>query len=580
MPSFAVDDGFAYSLPEAIPAGIGSIVRVPLGHRRVRGWVVDVREGDGTGLKEVLSRSGDMAVFGGRMLEVMRWAAIRYVAPLAAVLSKATPPNLPRADSWGPRPPLGHPAAGPSRAMRESLAGGRRPSTEVWLGAGPWSDAIAGTVAPVLERGRGALVVVPTVVEGEVLAAGLEAALGGRVVFAASAATGAVQTAAWAEAAGRAGCVLVGTRVVAFWPVRDLAMAFAVGEGRRGMKDKSTPTTHAREVLVKRSQMERCGLVLAGLVPTAEALARGTPIRVPAAGRSWGQVEVVDRRSEDAAGALLGPTARAALRATVAAGARVLVFTHRRATAQRCARCRQLRRCSDCGAGAFELGECARCSARSEECPHCGFARFELMGSGVSRVMAEVARVVGRATVGEAGSERPVVVGTERDLPGLRVDLTIIVDADGPILAPTYRAGEDALRLLGRAVAAAGPGRGRRGLLQTSDPEHPVVEALRRADPVGFVSPDAQRRAAAGFPPGGEVLVIEVEGAAPAAHDELLEAVGARADVFGPADAAGRLRWLLQGGDLTAARIAVRAVVARWREGGARVRIDADPVDL
>jgi len=107
-----------------------------------------------------------------------------------------------------------------------------------------------------------------------------------------------------------------------------------------------------------------------------------------------------------------------------------------------------------------------------------------------------------------------------------------------------------------------------------------VIEALRRADPMTFVRQDSAARAAAGFPPGGEVLILEVDGPTPDAGEELVAAIADRAEVLGPADSGGRTRWLLQGKDLTAARLAVRQVVARWREGGARVRIDADPVDL
>ncbi len=580
VPSFSVDDGFAYVVPDGIEAGVGSIVRVPLGGRRVKGWVVAESGGDGGALKSVLSRSGDLPVFDARFLDVMRWAAVRYVAPLAAVLAKATPPNLPRARSWKDRAPVGDLSDMPSCDLGMALAAGKRPSTEVWVGGGSWATPIASSVAAALTAGRSGLVVAPTVVESERLARDLTAVLGDRVVSAPSAGTGAQHTKAWVEAATRAGCLVVGTRAAAFWPVRDLAVAFVVGEGRRGMKDKSTPTTHAREILLKRAQMQRFGLVLCSLVPTAEALSLGTVHRIPAAGRPWGQVEIVDRRAEDGEGSLLGPTARAALRAALTADTSVLLFTHRRATAQRCARCKALRRCGHCGSGAFEVGICVRCERRSEECSECGFARFEMMGSGASRVAAEAGRVVGRSNVGAVGSGLPVLVGTERDLPGLEVGLTIVVDADGPILAPTYRAPEDALRLMARAIAAAGLGRGRRGLLQTSDPAHPVIDAIRRADPITFVRRDSTRRAAAGFPPGGEVLVLEVEGAVPDAGEQLEEAIGDRAEVLGPADGGGRTRWLLQGQDLTAARIAVRAVVSRWREGGARVRIDADPVDL
>ena len=580
VPSFSVDDGFAYAVPDGIEAGIGSIVRVPLGGRRVRGWVVGEGEGDGVGLKPLLSRSGDLPVFDSRFLDVLRWAAIRYIAPLAAVLAKATPPNVPRSRSWGDRPLPGKMPAAPSDGMRQALNAGRRPSTEAWIGGRSWARPIASAIAETLSTGRSGLVIAPTVAESEVLARDLTALLGDRVISGASGGTGAQRTSAWVEAATRSGSLTVGTRAVAFWPVRELAVAFVVGEGRRGMKDKSTPTTHAREVLLKRSQMERFGLVLCGLVPTAEALSVGTARRIPATGRPWGYVEVVDRRAEVGDGLLLGPTARAALRASLAAGTPVLLFTHRRATAQRCARCKALRRCVQCGSGAFDVGICARCETRSQDCPECGSARFEMMGSGASRVAAEAGRVVGRDNVGEPGSGRPVIVGTERDLPGLAVGLTIVVDADGPIIAPNYRAHEEALRLLARAVSAAGSGRGRRGLLQTSDPSHPVIEAIRRGDPITLVKRDSARRAAAGFPPGGEVLVLEVEHAALDAAEELAEAVGDRAEVLGPVESAGRTRWLLQGKDLTTARTAVRSVVSRWREGGARVRIDADPVDL
>ncbi len=580
VPSFSVDDGFAYSVPNGIEVGVGSIVRVPLGGRRVKGWVVASSEGDDFGLKSVLSLSGDLAVFDTRFLDVLRWAAIRYVAPLAAVLAKATPPNLPRARSWRARDPLEGVPEGPSPGLAMAVAVGNRPSTETWVGGGSWAGPIASSVAPALAAGRSALVIAPTLSESDALIAELKTVLGDRVISSASGGTGAQQTKAWVEAASRSGSLVVGTRAAAFWSVRDLAVAFVVGEGRRGMKDKSTPTTQAREVLLKRSQMERFGLVLCSLVPSAESISIGRVRRIPAVGRPWGNVEVVDRRTDSSQGILLGSTVRAALRASLEAESSVLLFTHRRATAQRCARCRALRRCVDCGSGAFEVGRCARCEKRSEECAECGFVRFEMMGSGASRVAAEAGRIVGRSNVGEVGSGKPVIVGTERDLLGIEVGLTIVVDADGPILAPTYRASEDALRLLARAIVAAGSGRGRRGILQTYDPTHPIVDAIKRADPITFVRHDSARRAAAGFPPGGEVLILEVEDAVADAGEQLAEAIGDRAEVLGPAEGGGRTRWLLQSIDLTAARVAVRSVVSRWREGGARVRIDTDPVDL
>jgi primosomal protein N' (replication factor Y) len=183
--------------------------------------------------------------------------------------------------------------------------------------------------------------------------------------------------------------------------------------------------------------------------------------------------------------------------------------------------------------------------------------------------------------VGEAGSGRQVVVGTERDLAGLEpVDLALVVDADGLLRAPHYRAVEDGLRLLARVAAAAGPGRGRRALVQTADPSHPALEALRRGDPLPLLEAEAAQRIAAGLPPAGEVIVVEAGGAPESADAELRAAVAERAEVHGPAQRGGRLRWLLQGRDLHGPRIVLRRLVQDWRDAGARVRVDADPIDL
>ena len=261
-------------------------------------------------------------------------------------------------------------------------------------------------------------------------------------------------------------------------------------------------------------------------------------------------------------------------------GKRVLLFTHRRTTAQRCIACRELRACGECGAAPGVGPGCDRCGAEVGACLQCGGKRFEMLGSGLSRVSAEARRVVGPEAVGEAGSGRPVVVGTERDLPGLAVDLSMVVDGDGPMMAPTYRAAEDGLRLLGRVVAAAGTGRGRRGLIQTMQPEHPVMSALRRGDPLSFVRQDSDRRARLGFPPGGELIAVEAARVPEEWLGDVETLIGSRASVLGPAQVGERMRWLVQARDLTAARVVLRSVVGRWREGGARVRVDADPIDL
>jgi len=580
LPVFPVDDGFSYAVPDGMETPVGTIVRVPLGGRRVRGYVVSTGPGEHSGLKEILAVSGDMPVFDNDLLGVLRWAAIHYVAPVAAVLAKAAPPNLPRRVAT---PDLDEvPVVEDGIAdVASAAAAGSHTQARYWLGAGPWGRAVASLAGPALAAGRSVAVVAPSFAEATALSEELGEVFGNRVILGASGLGNGALTKAWSRAATQPGVLVVGTRDVAFWPITGLALGVVVDEGRRGMKDKATPTLNARDILWRRSAVERFPLVLCGPVPTGEALGRSPLVVRRTAGRVWGLVEIVDRRKDPPGRGLISDRSRKALHATVRKGGRALIFTSRRAPATRCVRCRTLRVCPECGAKPDRGPACLRCGAVLGNCAECGGNRFEALGSGMGRLINDAGGFLGHDTVGEADSGRPVVVGTERDIPGLSgIDLTVIVDADGPLLAPHYRAAEDGLRLLARAVLAAGTGRGRRAIIQTSDPERPAIRALARGEPLAMLKAHLEERAAFGLPPGGELLVLEADDLPEDADEMLREAVGDRAEIHGPADAKGRTRWLVQGRDLRSARVALRGVVHEWRDRGARVRIDADPIDL
>ena len=116
-------------------------------------------------------------------------------------------------------------------------------------------------------------------------------------------------------------------------------------------------------------------------------------------------------------------------------------------------------------------------------------------------------------------------------------------------------------------------------MIQTGRPDDPVIGALRHGDPMKLLTAILDERAATRLPPAGEVLVVELD-VAGAADGEIRELAGDRAEVFGPAEHAGRHRWLVQGSDLRAFRVGLRRLVHSWRDAGVRVRIDVDPLEL
>lgn len=560
VPTFAVDDGFLYSLPDAFEAKVGSVVRVPLSGRVVRGTVLALGDGDAEGLRPVKAVSPSLPLLDEPHLALHRWLAAHYVAPLAAMLRSAAPPNLPRSTRLVPAPVRG--------------AGGRRHVITADHAAAV-ADALAGR-----EPGSSALVVGPTGLEVAAIAQHLRAdGIDCEVVLPGDAA--AEVTAAWVVARTTPGTVVVGTPRVVAWPVAALRLAVLVDDARRGHKDRQSPTLHSRTVLVQRGRFEGLSVVATGLVPALEFVATGADVQRRGHGRAWAPVEVVDRRDDPPGTGLLTRRAEEAVAVAVAGGRRVLAFTHRRgyAPAFRCTTCRTVRVCPTCGTRATLTGVCARCGATLAACSHCGRGRFEPMGAGVGAVADRLSRIVGADAVGPPEAARAVTIASERDLPTVgAVDLAVAVDADGLMLGPSYRSGEDALRLLARVAATVGRGSGRRLIVQTSVPDHPVVESLRRGDPKDWVDEELAVRSRMGFPPAGELIVVEVRGG-PADPD--LGAEGWRgATVLGPVGHEGTQRWLIQGRDLTKARAGLRGVARRLRDRGAEVRIDADPIDL
>ena len=575
-----MDTGFRYSFGD-LELELGDQVRIPLGGRRARGWVVEVEEGDDEGLKAVLAKSGELPVFGSRQLVTMRWASQHYVAPLSVILGKAAPPNLPRAtdehDAWHAVPEF----QSPLPAVTAAAVAGRHVRPHYLLSPVSTVEAIAGLAGPVLTAGRSVVIIYPTAAEAESAAGALRGPFEERVLLATGSMHDRDVTRTWGTSAGVAGTLLVATPRALLWPVAGLGLGIVVEEGRRGHKERQTPTLHSREVMRRRSTVERFPLVFIGRVPTTELVAAGTPT-VKAPGRAWPLVEVVDRRLDPSIG-LFTEHVKAAIQGAVKRNEPVFVFTHRHgyAPAFLCVSCRSIRVCENCGSRLDRDGTCARCGHHQLACSSCEGRKFVPLGAGTGRVTAELGRFVDRTAVGPAGSGRAVEVGTVRDLVrSTTVDMAVAVDADGLFMGSNYRAAEDALRTLARLAGLVGRGRGKRAAIQTTRPDHPVIQALRRGDPSEFLDSEVDERAAYKLPPSGEVIVVEVTKAPDWVDAVMAELGNQRGTVLGPAERGDSKRWLVQGADLGSVRERLRELVHRLRDAQASVRVDVDPIEL
>lgn len=577
--SFAVDDGFWYEIPQHLAPDlkVGSIVRVPLSGRRVRGWVVEVasrREGE---LKEIAGISGAGPVFDDDLLRTLIWTARHYVAPVSTLLGRASPPNLPRA--MPPEPQVaeisssGHPIG---EVVSRTVAGDRAPVVAL---VGNWHRLRwLSELGAVLGSGGSVLVVAASAAEARLVhRAALE--IWGEAAVAAHGEDARSDTMAW-ESAQSPPRLLVGTPKTASWLIPGLALAVVLEEGRRAMKDRQTPTIHVREVMRNRSRIEGFNLVFYGPTPSVELLSAGAET-LHEGNRAWPLVEVVDRSEEGPGAGFLSDRALAAIKTTADRGGRVFVFTHRRAGfgSMRCVRCRALRTCTRCGARVARVERCPRCEAPVGPCHSCGGTEFEEMGTIPERLVSEVNRRLRHGAAHVHPADGNITVGTERDLAGLApVDLAVAADVDGMLMGIGYRTTEEALRQLARLALAIKEGHGTRLMLQTSRPGSLLITTMRRGDPIPYLERVLVERAREGSPPATELMTVEIRDRVPESAQSDLSGLDDAA-VMGPMSLENGQRWLLTG-RLGAARLQLREIVGRWRDGGATVRIDADPIDV
>ena len=128
--------------------------------------------------------------------------------------------------------------------------------------------------------------------------------------------------------------------------------------------------------------------------------------------------------------------------------------------------------------------------------------------AGVSEARQQLTRLlrepVGKITARDSDTENArVLIGTTAALRRVdRCDLVAFLEFDMLLASPHYRAEETALALLAEAARLAGPrAGGGRLLVQTRQPEHPMLRSVAEADPAIFSEHDSQLRRDLRLPP-------------------------------------------------------------------------------
>ncbi len=360
--------------------------------------------------------------------------------------------------------------------------------------------------------------------------------------------------------------VVVGARSAVFAPTRKLGLIVIDEEHEGSFKQETVPRYHARDVAVKRAQLEGVPVLLGSATPALETwrnaqTGRYTRIALDerVGARPMPEVTLIDMRYEKPAGVILSGPLRAAMTGALDDGGQVILLLNRRGfnTYAVCVNpaCRSVLKCRHCDVSlTYHQGRrklvCHFCDAELERMPACPACRKLLHygGIGTERLEREVraefpdhtARRMDSDTMRGHGSHEQVLsafkngevrilLGTQMIAKGLDfpdVTLVGVVDADTALHLPDFRAAERTFQIVTQVAGRTGRGdRPGRVLVQTYSPEVPSIAHARTHDYLGYVAGELAERQSHGLPPFGRLVRLIARGADPAAVKAYLEAL-------------------------------------------------------
>ena len=439
----------------------------------------------------------------------------------------------------------------------------------------------------------------------------------------------------WKAAATGEARVVVGARSALFLPYQDLGLIIVDEEHDPGFKQDDRVHYQARDMAVVRGSLGKFPVLLASATPSIESHVNARTQRyrhVVLPGRFSGvempEVSAIDmRREPPERGKWLAESMATAVQETLQKGQQALLFLNRRGYAPLtlCRSCGHRMECPQCTAWLVEHRfkkrlNCHHCGFTlplPEKCPKCaGEGALVACGPGVERIAEEVALRFPDAKLAILSSDlvpgltemREVIRGIEAGESNLIIGTQIVakghnfpdlclvgvVDGDlGLAQGADPRAGERTFQLLhqvtGRAGRASIKGR---GLVQTYNPDHPVMEAIIKGDREMFLEREIRQRQMGTLPPYGRLAALIISARDARLAEQFAREVARRApladriDVLGPAEAPvavvrGRYRWRLL---VRAPReIDIQAYLRAWMsflpevKGDLRLVVDVDP---
>lgn len=346
--------------------------------------------------------------------------------------------------------------------------------------------------------------------------------------------------------------VVLGTRSAVFAPFKNLGLIIIDEEQESTYKQEESPRYNAREVARFRCQLESAVLLLGSATPSVESYYRtvtgssqllSLPERVE--GIPLPQVTAEDMKQHYRQGNMLSLSTRLteSIQEALDSGQQCILFINRRGYSPMtiCRECGIIATCPRCAVSLnyhqdIKRFICHYCNYQVEDittCDNCSSHHLARVGWGTQKVEQDVRQLFPQARIDRLdldstrrrgalqkvltsmeNGNTDILIGTQMVAKGLdfpRVSLVGIINADGMLGLPDYRAGERAFQLLVQAAGRSGrssiPGQ---VIIQSFQPDHPIIRMAMQQDYLGFFYEEIKLRKGLDYPPFSSVLRIEI----------------------------------------------------------------------
>ncbi|MDY6006896.1 MAG: primosomal protein N' [Gemmiger sp.] len=394
-----------------------------------------------------------------------------------------------------------------------------------------------------LELGRKALVLVPEISLTPQMIRRLKSTFGSRLAVQHSALNNTERLLQWRRIQQGNADIVVGTRSAVFAPLQNIGLIIMDEEQEHTYQSESAPRYDAHDIAKKRAAMENSLLLFASATPLTETYHAAQSGRLQLVrlqhrygGKPLPQVDFIDMRAELAAGNPREVSGRLAqeLQKNLDHGEQSILLLNRRGyrTVAMCTACGHVLKCPHCSVPLVyhkpqQALMCHHCGHTVQPaptlCPDCG-GKLAYSGFGTQRVEEELSRLLPAARILRmdqdsttkknahetmlaqfARHDYDILLGTQMVAKGLdfeKVSLVGVLGIDSLLFGQGFRAYESVFSLVTQVIGRGGradiPGR---ALIQTTVPDHPVLQLAAAQDYEAFYREEITFRKFGLYPP-------------------------------------------------------------------------------